>query len=96
MDSLDITTQIKAIERLKCELLTDLAALYESLRTPARVDGNESLASLLINVYLLARRLGLNFEKLNEEAVYKLRREILNGAGAEKEQLIKFLGAAVQ
>jgi hypothetical protein len=92
MDSLDITTQIKAIERLKCELLSDLAALYESLRTPARVDGNEALASLLINVYLLARRLGLNFEKLNEEAVYKLRREILNGTGAEKEQLIKFLG----
>jgi hypothetical protein len=92
MDSLDITTQIKAIERLKCELLTDLAALYESLRTPARADGDEALAALLINVYLLARRLGLSFEKLNEEAVYKLRREILDGAGAEKELLIKFLG----
>jgi hypothetical protein len=95
MERLDVTTQIKAIERLKCDLLTDLAALYESLRTPAHKGGYETLAALLINLYLLSRRLGLDFDKLNEEAILKLRREIIEGAAGDKELLIKFLGGRI-
>ncbi len=96
MERFDVTTRIKAIELLKCNLLSDLAALYEDLRKPARGLESERLASLLINIYLLGRRLGVDFEKLNEEAVLKLRREILNGeAAADTELLIKFLGGAL-
>ncbi len=95
MDGLDVTTQIKAIELLKCELLSGLAELYEVLRKPARGEERAALASLLINLYLLSRRLGVDFEKLTEEAVLKLRREILNGrAAADVELLIKYLGGA--
>ncbi len=95
MDRLDVTAQIKAIELLKCELLSGLAELYEALRKPSRGGERAALASMLINIHLLSRRLGVDFEKLSEEAVLKLRRDILEGrATADMELLIKYLGGA--
>jgi hypothetical protein len=97
MDRVDVTAQIKAIELLKCGMLSDLAALYENLRKPTdAASRDEPLVSLLIGVYLLARRLGLDFNKLDGAAVLTLRKEILDGsADADMEKLIKYLGRDV-
>lgn len=91
---MDITANIKAIEALKCALLTDMAALYEAMRKPARPeDRDEPLADMLVTVYLLAGKLGLNHEALDELAIQRLRREDLgDDRAAETRALLKHIG----
>jgi hypothetical protein len=78
LPDIDITAQIKIIESLKCALLSDIAALYENMRVPAKQnERDENLAALLIHTYLLAGRLGLKYDQLDEQARQRLKREAM-------------------
>ena len=90
---LDITSRIKAIEILKCALLSDVSALFERLRVPAHGNEHEeSLARLLIHLYLLSKNLGTGFTELEAEACALLKREMLSDNGAaEKQALFKHI-----
>lgn len=97
MPEMDITAHIKAIETLKCALLTDLAALYESMRKPSRPEErDEPLADMLVTLYLLSRRLGVNFSQLDGLAIQRLRLHALDETRpraftAETQALLQYL-----
>jgi hypothetical protein len=76
MPEVDITSRIKLIESLKCALLNDISALYESMRIPLHQDNrDENLVSLIVHTYLLASGLGLKFEELDGQVIKKLKLE---------------------
>ena len=90
---LDITTHIKLIEMLKCALLNDTAALYESMRKPSRrEEQDESLTGLLITLYRLSKALGTDYAELNRLTADRLRNEMLNDKESlELQELLKHL-----
>ena len=75
MADVDITYQIKLIESLKCALLNDISSLFENMRVPGRENQNENLASLVTDAYLLAGRLGLGYESLDEQIIKRLKQK---------------------
>ena len=93
MRDLDITSQLKAIESLKCALLSDIALLFEQLRVTSRENElDESFVQTLIHLYLLAKRAGVDFAALNAQAAAQLRRDTLeDGCPPEKQALLRFL-----
>lgn len=80
----DVAKNIRLIEWLKADMLTSLSALFKSM-----VKGSESLlldalASLVIGCYVLGRRLGINFTRLDLKIEAKLREGIESGHEVEK------------
>jgi len=80
----DVAKNIRVIEWLKADMLTSLSALFKSM-----IKGSESvlldaLASLVISCYVLSRRLGINFTRLDLKIEAKLRESIENGHEVEK------------
>ncbi|MCL2853565.1 MAG: MazG-like family protein [Defluviitaleaceae bacterium] len=66
----DITGSIKALETLKLELLQSVVDLHKSIANQ-RHSHDERLACLadaLVRTYMLAARLGVSFEQLEEKA----------------------------
>lgn len=67
---LDIARNVKALEGLKTGLVNSLAGLFTSLCKGSADGIGDNLALLIINSFLLARRLGLSFGQL-EQRVYE-------------------------
>lgn len=63
----DILRRLRFIEWLKAELAAHLAALLHALAKNSERAIAEALAGLVVTSYVLARRLGLDFEKLDSE-----------------------------
>lgn len=79
-----IAKNIKIIEWLKADLITSVSALFKSM-----LRGNEellldALASLVITCYVLGRRLGINFSRLDLKVEAKLRKGIDEDHEVEK------------
>ncbi len=85
---LDITRNIRMINWLKSELLTDIAALFKELVNGVKDDATEMLAEILSNLiivcYLLARRLGINYQTIDFKIENKLKLGIIEGHDLEK------------
>ncbi|MDN5293394.1 MAG: hypothetical protein PWQ31_699 [Eubacteriales bacterium] len=80
---MDITRNIKAIEWLKAELVSALSYLFR-----ATVKGGEemildALASLTVLTYVLARRLGFSFARLDMQVDRRLQDGVEKGYEAE-------------
>lgn len=89
MSSIDITKNIRAIEGLKCDLLNDLSTLFRYMQKPAQLeDGEETLASMLLHLYLLANKLGLDFTQLDAAAVSRLKRSALDERRTPEERAL--------
>lgn len=68
-----IVRNIKVVEWLKADLLTSLSALFRAM-----LRGNEerlvdALASIILNCYILGKRLGISFSRLDLKVEAKLR-----------------------
>lgn len=72
---------IKIIEWLKADLINSVAALFKALLRSNEELILDALASLHITSYVLARRLGINFVRLDLKVEAKLR----NGIDQEHE-----------
>lgn len=76
---LDITSNIKRIEQLKCQLLSQVSELYmnlaDSRQSPS--DRNEILANIIIVSYLLASRLNINNTVLDQKIINQLKLGVL-------------------
>lgn len=88
--NIDVTKNIKMIEWLKSELLTTIASLYELL--VKGVSGSqEALADILANIvlvtYLLGKRLGINFSRIDMRIEDKIKLGIL-----EKHKIEEWYG----
>lgn len=86
-DELDVAGNIKVIEWLKTELLGAVTALYRVLLKGTRASQDtilDCLAGIIILVYLLSRRLGLDFSSVDMKTQNKLRSGILEEDEIEK------------
>ena len=76
---LDITSNIKRIEQLKCQLLSQVSELYmnlaDSRQSPS--DRNEILANIIIVSYLLSARLNINNAVLDQKIINQLKLGVL-------------------
>ncbi len=85
---IDITKNIKMIEWLKSELLTDIANLFRQLISGFKEETEEILAETLSNIiiitYLLSKRLGINYNIIDLKIDNKLKIGIAEQNDLEK------------
>lgn len=85
---IDITRNIKIIEWLKSELLTDIANLYKILVNGIKEEINESVAETLSNIilicYLLGRRLGISYNSIEMKIENKIKLGLIEDHDVEK------------
>ncbi len=77
---LDITKNIKIIESLKCELLSDLAQLFVGMNDPMSTEATEKddiLANIIMVTYMLAKKLGVPYHALDMKILNRLKLGIL-------------------
>lgn len=75
----DIARKIYTMEWLKSRLITEVGELFEGLYKGAEEVILEALASLLMIIYLVGRRAGIDFYKLDRTVEQKARRLFQNG-----------------
>lgn len=87
-NQLDITRNIKIIEWLKSELLTDVANLFKSLVNGVQEEVAETLTDTLANIilicYLLGRRFGINYRTIETKIENKIRLGLVENHDVEK------------
>ena len=85
---IDITRNIKTIEWLKSELLTDIAGLFRILVNGAREEIHDTLSEALSNIilicYLLGRRLGVGYNSIEIKIDSKIRLGLVESDDIEK------------
>lgn len=85
---IDITRNIKMIEWLKSEMLTDIANLFKILVNGMREEVHESLSETLSNIilicYLLGRRLGISYNAIEIKMENKIKLGLLENHDVEK------------
>lgn len=63
----DIIQTLRLIEQLKLALLDSLSAVYRAMMENSSATMKRSLARLMLNGYLLGRRLGVEYADLDSE-----------------------------
>lgn len=85
---IDITRNIKLIEWLKSELLTDLASLFRALAGGARDQMHEVVSDMLSNIilisYLLGKRLGVSYNAIELKIHGKVKLGLVENNDVEK------------
>lgn len=72
----DIAGTLRVIEKLKSQLLMDVAQLFEELNEPnknSNIERGDLLADIIILSYLLARKLGIPYQQIDRRMVNKTR-----------------------
>jgi hypothetical protein len=83
-EELDITRNIKMIEWLKTELLGGVSSLFKVMLGGSREGILDILCNIIMVSYLLGKRLGLNFARIDLQMENKIRLNIDRGHEAEK------------
>lgn len=85
---IDITRNIKMIEWLKSELLTDVANLFKILINGAKEEVHEAVSDTLSNLilicYLLGRRLGISYNSIELKIENKVKLGLIENHDVEK------------
>lgn len=85
---IDITKNIKTIEWLKGELLTDIASLFKALASGMRDEIHETISNTLSNIilisYLLGKRLGISYTAIENKIDSKVKLGLLENHDVEK------------
>ena len=85
---IDITRNIKIIEWLKSELLTDIANLFKILVNGMKEEVHESISETISNIilicYLLGRRLGLSYNAIEMKIEKKIKLGLIENHEVEK------------
>lgn len=86
---INIAANVRAIDTVKSELLSEVAKLYKKLsdygENSVYDDVLEGLASINAMGYILARRLGMNFESVDDKMISLLSSAAENGHELEVE-----------
>ncbi|PKM80420.1 MAG: hypothetical protein CVU89_13735 [Firmicutes bacterium HGW-Firmicutes-14] len=72
----DITRNIRVIEWLKTELVGTVAALFKAMMKNSEEAIEDALASMVVTVYVMARRLGISFARLDVRVESKIRNAV--------------------
>lgn len=85
---IDITRNIKLIEWLKSELLTDMANLFRVLVNGVREEIHDSVSDILSNIilisYLLGKRLGISYNSIEMKIRSKVKLGLVENHDVEK------------
>ena len=85
---IDITRNIKIIEWLKSELLTDVANLFKVLVNGVKEEIHDSIAETISNIilicYLLGRRLGISYNAIEMKIENKVKLGLVENHDVEK------------
>jgi hypothetical protein len=85
---IDITRNIKLIEWLKSELLTDLASLFKVLAGGFREEIHDAVSEILSNIilitYLLGKRLGISYNAIDLKVHNKIKLGLVENHDVEK------------
>jgi hypothetical protein len=88
---IDITRNIKTIEWLKGELLTDVANLFKFLANGVREEildsAADTIANIILESYILGRRLGVSYQSIEMKVEGKLKIGII-----EKNDIENYYG----
>ncbi len=76
----DITKNIRLVEMLKSQLLTNIADLYTNLSAeePNLSERREILSDMLVITYMLSNRLGFSYSSIDIKAIKKLKLGVLD------------------
>lgn len=80
----DIAKNIRTIEWLKTEVVSGTAALFRALLRGTEEQLVDSLAALVVSIYALARRVGVQYARLDAAVESTVRRSIGEGHELEK------------
>jgi hypothetical protein len=84
---IDITTNVKVIEFLKGEMLTDVAELFKLMNKDSKEVRDTILdipANVIIESYVLGRRMGISYDSVDLQVKEKLRAGIQENNDMEK------------
>lgn len=81
---LDIAKRMKVIEWLKTELLDQVSSLFRALLNGTEDKIKDGLSSLIVSIYVLGRRLGLNYRNLDQAVIEKLQQHQKQGHQIEE------------
>jgi hypothetical protein len=79
-----IAKNIKVIEWLKADLMASTASLFKAMLRGSEERLLDALASMVLTCYVLGRRLGINFSRLDLRVEAKLRQGIDDDHEVEK------------
>lgn len=80
----DILKKVRVIEWLKAELLTNVAELFKALLKGTEHTITDAVVNLIIITNILARRVGIDFERIDIEVQRRLNQNIQQGHEVEK------------
>ena len=80
----DILRKMRLIEWLKAELITQVAYLYQTMTKNSEQAISEGLASIILACYILAKRLGISFDSLDQDVLKKVEQNIKSEHEVEK------------
>ena len=75
-NEINIAGTLKVIEKLKTQMLTDVAQLFEELNEPNRnsnIERGDLLADIVILSYLLSKKLGIPYQQIDRRIINKTR-----------------------
>jgi hypothetical protein len=79
-----IAKNIRVVEWLKADLLTSLAVLYKGMLRGSEEKLLDALSGIIIACYVLGRRLGFTFSRIDMTVEAKLKQGINEGHEVEK------------
>ncbi len=94
MEDIDVTQNIKLVEKLKSELLSSVAELYSQMLSPNDTRNmTETFSEIIIFTYLLGNKLGIGSEAIDLKAASKLKLNIVekNILYSESVNLLKHI-----
>ncbi|MTI83525.1 MAG: hypothetical protein FH756_06380 [Firmicutes bacterium] len=79
-----IAKNIKVIEWLKADLMASTSSLFKAMLSGSEEKLLDALASMVLTCYVLGKRLGINFSRLDLRVEAKLRQGIDDDHEVEK------------
>ncbi len=82
---LDIAKNVRLIERLKTDLASQLAMIYKALLSGSEDLVAQALAGMMINCYLLGKRLGISHANLDRTLTFRLKELTNDGQDPDRQ-----------
>lgn len=76
---IDIARNIRAIEWVKAQIIDGVATLFKALIKNSEEAITDALATIIMSCYILARRLGVGFSRVDHSILHTLNTEIESG-----------------
>ncbi|MCL6612569.1 MAG: MazG-like family protein [Peptococcaceae bacterium] len=80
----EIAKNIRVVEWLKADLITSISALYKSMLRGSEEKLLDALSGIIITCYVLGRRMGFTFSRIDVAVESKLRQGIQETHEVEK------------